>query len=114
MVGGVGMRRGRRDPRSLRIGDALDFWRVEAVEPNERVLLRAEMKVPGRAWLEIAVAPEDGGSRLETTALFEPKGLGGRAYWYGLLPVHRLIFAGMSRAIAEECAKAAAGRSTVI
>jgi uncharacterized protein YbjT (DUF2867 family) len=114
MVGGVGMRRGRRDPRSLRIGDALDFWRVEAVEPDERVLLRAEMKVPGRAWLEIAVAPEEDGSRLETTALFEPKGLGGMAYWYGLLPVHRLIFSGMSRAIAQECAKAAAGRSAVI
>ena len=108
LSGGVGMRRGRRDPRRLRVGDAVDFWRVEAIEPDRRILLRAEMRLPGRAWLEIALAPADGGTRLDLTALFEPKGLGGRAYWYGLLPVHRLIFAGMLRAVARDAEAAPA------
>jgi hypothetical protein len=100
LAGGTGMRRGRRDPRHLRVGDALDFWRVEAVEPGRRILLRAEMKIPGHAWLEMTVGPSRGGSRLDLTALFEPTGLGGRAYWYGLLPVHRLIFAGLLGGVA--------------
>ena len=101
LVGGVGMRRGRRDPDDVRVGDALDFWRVEAVHPDQLLRLRAEMKVPGRAWLEFRVVPEqDGSSLLTQTAFFAPKGLSGWLYWYGLYPVHRLIFSGMIREIA--------------
>jgi hypothetical protein len=102
LCGGVGMRRGRRDPEELRVGDALDFWRVEAVEPNRSIRLRAEMKVPGRAWLEFrSVAQHDGCSLLTQTAFFEPKGLLGLVYWYVLYPVHSLIFSGLIRKIAS-------------
>jgi uncharacterized protein YbjT (DUF2867 family) len=104
MVGGVGMRLGRRDPGRLRVGDALDFWRVEEVRRPELLRLRAEMKVPGRAWLEYEVIPQAGGSRLVQTAFFEPKGLPGLAYWYALYPVHGLIFRGMVRVLAERAA----------
>ena len=100
-MGGVGMRRGRRDPNALAVGDALDFWRVEAFEPGRRVRLAAEMKVPGRAWLEFEVVPAGGGSVVHQTAVFEPVGLPGLLYWYVLLPVHALIFGGMLRAIAR-------------
>jgi hypothetical protein len=100
VVGGVGMRLGRRDPARLRVGDALDFWRVEAIDRPRLLRLRAEMKVPGRAWLQYEVVPADGGSRLVQTAFFEPKGLPGLAYWYLLYPVHGLIFRGTVRAIA--------------
>jgi len=103
LCGGVGMRRGRRDPDNLRVGDALDFWRVEAVEPGHRVRLRAEMKVPGRAWLEFqAIAQPDGRTLFSQTAFFEPKGLSGLLYWYALYPVHSLIFSGLIRRIAEQ------------
>ena len=88
LVGGVGMRLGRRDPDYLRVGDALDFWRVEEVRRPGLLRLRAEMKVPGRAWLQYEVMPAEGGSRLVQTAFFEPKGLPGLAYWYVLYPVH--------------------------
>ena len=104
LVGGVGMRRGRRDPAELRVGDALDWWRVEAIEPNRRLRLFAEMKVPGRAWLEFEVAPEGTGSTIRQTAIFDPVGLGGLAYWYVTYPVHRLIFAGMLRRIVAAAA----------
>ena len=104
LVGGVGMRLGRRDPERLRVGDALDFWRVEEVRRPELLRLRAEMKVPGRAWLQYEVEPLDGGSRLVQTAFFEPKGLPGLAYWYGLYPVHGLIFRGTVRVLAERAA----------
>ncbi len=108
LCGGVGMRRGRRHPVVLRVGDALDFWRVEAVEPGRLVRLRAEMRVPGRAWLEFRSEPAaDGGTLLTQTAYFEPKGLGGLLYWYLLYPIHGFIFSGMIRGIA---ARAAAGR----
>jgi hypothetical protein len=101
LCGGVGMRRGRRDPENLRAGDALDFWRVEAVEPGRLVRLRAEMRVPGRAWLEFqAVAQPDGRTLLTQTAFFEPKGLPGLLYWYALYPAHGLIFSGLIRRIA--------------
>ena len=91
-VGGVGMRRGRRHPDDLWVGDSLDFWRVEAVEPDRLVRLRAEMRLPGDAWLEWRIVPDGSAVRLEQRALFAPKGLWGRLYWYGLLPFHGLIF----------------------
>ena len=105
LVGGVGMRLGRRDPDRLRAGDALDFWRVEEVRRPDLLRLRAEMRVPGRAWLQYEVTPADGGSLLVQTAFFEPKGLPGLAYWYGLYPIHGLIFRGTVRVLAERAAR---------
>jgi Protein of unknown function (DUF2867) len=105
LVGGVGLRRGRRDPRELRVGDALDFWRVEAVQPERLLRLRAEMKVPGAAWLQFETAPEGAGTALVQTAGFAPRGLAGLLYWYGLYPVHGAIFSGMIAALAEEAGK---------
>jgi hypothetical protein len=103
LCGGVGMRRGRRDPIDLRIGDTLDFWRVEMIEPGRLIRLRAEMRVPGKAWLEFKAVPQTGGQTLLTqTAFFEPKGLFGLLYWYVLYPVHALIFSGLIRRIGEE------------
>jgi len=105
LVGGVGLRRGRRDPRELRVGDALDFWRVEAVEPGRLLRLRAEMKVPGRAWLQFETLPHDGGTLLVQTAYFAPKGLPGILYWYALYPVHSAIFSGMIAALAAAASR---------
>jgi uncharacterized protein YbjT (DUF2867 family) len=103
MVGGVGFRRGRRHPQELRVGDAIDFWRVEAVEPGRQLRLRAEMKVPGQAWLQFEVSPVEGeGSLLIQTAYFAPRGLSGLLYWYLLYPLHAVIFSGMARKIAEK------------
>ncbi len=101
LVGGVGLRRGRRDPDELKVGDALDFWRVEAYEPGRRLRLAAEMKLPGRAWLEFEVQPGNGGSEIRQTAVFDPVGLGGLMYWYGIYPLHSRIFGGMLRAVAR-------------
>jgi hypothetical protein len=101
LMGGVGMRRGRRDPNAPAVGDTLDFWRVEAYEPGRRLRLAAEMKLPGRAWLEFDVVPVAGGAVIHQTAVFEPVGLSGLLYWYVLLPVHALIFGGLLRAIAR-------------
>ncbi len=101
LVGGVGARRGRPHPERLCVGDALDFWRVEAYEPNRRLRLRAEMKLPGRAWLEFEVVPREGGSTILQTALFDPIGLAGLAYWYLVYPLHRMVFAGMLASIAR-------------
>lgn len=102
LVGGVGMRRGRRDPDDLRVGDALDFWRVEAVEPDRLLRLRAEMKTPGLAWLEFKATPmPDGRTNLVQTAFFDPKGVWGLNYWYALYGIHSLIFSGLARQIAE-------------
>ena len=96
LVGGVGFRRGRRDPDELRVGDALDFWRVEEVRPDRLLRLRAEMKVPGRAWLQFEAEPLDPKrTRLTQTAFFAPKGLSGLLYWYALYPFHGPIFSGM-------------------
>jgi hypothetical protein len=96
LFGGVGLRRGRRHPIKVRVGDALDFWRVEAVEFPNLVRLRAEMKVPGEAWLQFEVSPNDADSScLIQTAFFAPKGLAGFLYWYALYPVHSVIFSGM-------------------
>lgn len=100
-VGGVGLRRGRRDPDELRVGDVLDFWRVEALEPARNLRLRAEMRLPGAAWLEWTMTPETGGTRLDQRARFHPRGLFGRVYWYALLPFHRFVFGPMAARIAE-------------
>ncbi len=101
LIGGVGMRRGRRHPEQLVVGDALDFWRVEACEPDRRLRLAAEMKVPGRAWLEFEAVPDGTGTTIHQTAVFDPIGLWGLLYWYSLVPVHGFIFGGMLREIAR-------------
>jgi hypothetical protein len=100
LIGGVGLRRGRRDPHTLVAGDALDFWRVESFESDHRLCLVAEMKVPGRAWLQFEVEPNERGSVIRQTAIFDPAGLGGLLYWYALYPIHYCIFQGMLRRIA--------------
>ncbi len=102
LCGGAGMRRGRRDPESVVVGDTLDFWRVEAFEPERRLRLAAQMKVPGRAWLEFEVLAEAGGSTIRQTAVFDPAGLLGLLYWYGVYPLHALVFRGMLRGIAAQ------------
>lgn len=99
LVGGAGMRRGRRDPEQLAVGDTVDFWRVEAYEENHLLRLSAEMKLPGRAWLQFEVEPAAKGSMLTQTAIFDPLGLPGLLYWYALWPVHSLIFGGMIKGI---------------
>jgi len=108
LAGGAGMRRGRRDPESLRVGDAVDFWRVEAIEPSRLLRLRPEMKLPGRAWLQFEISPSAKGSVIRQTAVFEPRGLLGLLYWYALYPVHGLIFGGMLRGIARAAERTAA------
>ncbi len=110
LLGGVGLRRGRRDPQEVRVGDAVDFWRVEAVEPGRALRLRAEMKVPGRAWLEFRVEPRgDGKSVLSQTAFFAPRGLTGLVYWYALYPIHALIFSGLVARLARRAEDTPAG-----
>jgi uncharacterized protein YbjT (DUF2867 family) len=100
LVGGVGLRRGRRDPNKLVTGDALDFWRVEKIESGTFLRLRAEMKLPGLAWLEFTVTPvSDDQSRLSQRAIFFPQGLGGRLYWWAVTPLHGIVFAGMAKAM---------------
>jgi uncharacterized protein YbjT (DUF2867 family)/uncharacterized protein YndB with AHSA1/START domain len=101
LVGGVGLRRGRRHPVELRTGESVDFWRVETVEPERLLRLRAEMKVPGRAWLQWEVRSEGAGSRLVQTASFAPSGLPGILYWYLLVPAHRFIFSSLIDGVAE-------------
>lgn len=105
LAGGVGLRRGRRDPARLRVGDSLDFWRVEEIEPGRLLRLRAEMRLPGLAWLELSVTPDGvGGSRYRQRALFHPHGLAGHAYWWSVAPFHAVVFGGMARRIAERAA----------
>lgn len=101
LVGGVGLRRGRRDPETPAVGSALDFWRVEAYEPDRLLRLRAEMRMPGRAWLQFEVDGDEQGSEIRQTALFDPVGLAGLFYWYALLPLHKLVFRGMLDGIAN-------------
>ncbi|QBI21621.1 SDR family oxidoreductase [Egibacter rhizosphaerae] len=119
LIGGVGLRRGRRDPDRLRVGDAVDFWRVEEmrapVAPGDVGLLRlrAEMWVPGHAWLEFRLLPEHGGgTRLRQRALFAPRSLLGRLYWYAMLPFHALIFRRMAQALADEAGLTSSGGPT--
>ena len=105
LVGGVGMRRGRRHPQELRAGETLDCWRVEEIQPGRRLRLVAEMKLPGRAWLEFEVEPVGAGARITQTAMFDPHGLPGLAYWYLIWPLHELVFAGMLRGLARAAGK---------
>ncbi len=101
LVGGPGMRRGRPNPETLAVGETVDFWRVEAVEPDCLLRLYAEMKVPGRAWLQFEIEPSQTGTTVRQTAIFDPRGLAGLVYWYSLYPIHKLVFTGMLRKIVE-------------
>ncbi|MFC0674389.1 SDR family oxidoreductase [Brachybacterium hainanense] len=105
VVGGPGLRRGRRDPRALRVGDAVDWWRVERIDRGEgsrTLLLRAEMRMSGRAWLELSVSPREGGGvRYSQRAVYFPDGLAGRLYWFGIAPFHALVFPAMARNVLE-------------
>jgi uncharacterized protein YbjT (DUF2867 family) len=107
--GGAGTRRGRRDPVHLLPGDTVDFWRVEAIESDRLLRLSAEMRLPGRAWLQFEVTPSPGGSIIRQTAIFDPVGVLGRLYWYSIWPIHGFVFNGMLRGIA----RAATGRRTI-
>jgi len=106
LLGGVGLRRGRRDPNFLRQGESLDFWRVETLQPNHALILSAEMILPGKAWLQFTVdeAQHEGRTmrRLVQRATFQPKGIGGHLYWVAVLPFHRLIFPIMAKNILKE------------
>jgi uncharacterized protein YbjT (DUF2867 family) len=111
ITGGVGLRRGRRDPNLLRVGDALDFWRVEEIKRGELLRLRAEMRLPGLAWLEFRVEPAagtDSGAILIQQATFHPRGLAGHAYWKSIAPFHGIVFGGMIRNIAAKAESASA------
>lgn len=108
LAGGPGMRRGRRDPEFAAPGDALDFWRVEEIQPGRLLRLCAEMKVPGRAWLQFEVEPAPGGATIRQTAIFDPQGFLGLAYWYALSPLHAFVFAGMLRGIGDAAERAPA------
>lgn len=101
LFGGAGMRRGRRDPDRLLAGDTLDFWRVEEIQTDSLLRLAAEMRLPGRAWLQFEVEPDGSGSVVRQTAIFDPAGVLGQLYWYLLYPVHQFVFAGMLRGIVD-------------
>jgi len=109
-LGGAVMQRGRRDPDACAVGDAIDGWTVEAYEPDRRLRLSADMKLPGRGWLEFEVTPIDDGRRsiIRQTATFDPRGVLGRVYWYAILPIHGLMFRGMLERIAARAGKAGA------
>ncbi len=106
LVGGVGLRRGRRSRTRLVVGDAVDWWRVESIDPGRLLVLRAEMRVPGLAWLELGVTPDGDHSRYTQRAIFFPKGLWGRLYWLSVLPFHGFIFSRMSRDIGHQAESA--------
>ncbi|WP_060904379.1 SDR family oxidoreductase [Streptomyces europaeiscabiei] len=112
LAGGVGLRRGRRDPARLRVGDSLDFWRVEEIEPGRLLRLRAEMRLPGLAWLEMYADTDDTGhTLLRQRALFHPRGLLGHAYWWSVAPFHSVVFGGMARNIARAAVADATARA---
>ncbi len=104
-VGGVGLRRGRRDPDFLRVGESLDFWRVEVLESGHRLKLYAEMVLPGKAWLEFVVEERDGKTHVIQEATFNPRGLGGQMYWYAVSPFHLFVFPTMLRNIIKRASK---------
>jgi hypothetical protein len=101
IFGGVGLRRGRRDPNFLQVGDALDFWRVEHLEKNKVLRLRAEMKMPGLAWLEFGIEPEGTGCVITQVAIYAPRGLMGHAYWWSVWPMHGIVFPSMIKKMAR-------------
>jgi uncharacterized protein YbjT (DUF2867 family) len=105
--GGVGLRRGRRDPVDLRVGDTVDFWRVESLETDRRLRLAAEMKIPGRLWLQFEIDPDqtDGAVQIRQTTVFDPAGYVGLTYWYLLSPIHQLVFGNMLRGIGRAIAQ---------
>ena len=107
LFGGVGIRRGRRDPACVLPGDRLDFWRVEQVEEPRLLVLFAEMKLPGRAWLQVEVDSLNGYSRITLTAIYDPIGLLGEIYWYAVYPLHGLVFNGMLRELKRTVIKTA-------
>ncbi|MDQ0769999.1 uncharacterized protein YbjT (DUF2867 family) [Pseudarthrobacter defluvii] len=107
LTGGAGLLRGRRHPHTLVAGEVVDWWRVEKIEHGSLLRLRAEMRAPGRAWLELSVEPDGGGSRYRQRAIFFPKGLSGRLYWLAVLPFHSLIFPAMARNITTAAQKLA-------
>jgi hypothetical protein len=109
--GGVGLRRGRRDAQDLRVGDTVDFWRVERVEPAGPLLLAAEMKIPGRLWLQFEVEPDGEGSLIRQTTVFDPAGYVGLAYWYALYPVHSRVFTATLQGIRAAAATGTSGSS---
>jgi len=100
LLGGAGMRRGRSNEETIEVDDRIDFWRVSAFEPDRKLTLAAEMKLPGRAWLDFEIEPTGTGSTIRQTAIFDPAGLFGLLYWYSSFPLHQLVFAGMLRGIA--------------
>lgn len=106
------MRRNRRDPVRLQVGNTLDCWRVEAIEPQKWLRLAAEMKLPCRTWLEFEVQPDGDGAPLRQTATFDPLGSWGLAYWYGVSPLHQFVFAGMLRGSAQAAGKMDAKRKS--
>ena len=113
IVGGVGLRRGRRDPQRLYVGEALDFWRVEEIVPGELLRLRAEMRLPGRAWLELRAAPDgETASRYTQRAVFLPRGLAGHAYWAAVTPFHAVVFGRMARNLARGAEQGGAASGT--
>jgi hypothetical protein len=105
MVGGVGLRRGRRDPEHLHVGDSVDFWRVEELEHGKKLRLYAEMILPGKAWLEFSLIEKNGATFVTQDALFAPRGLGGQLYWYVVSPFHFFIFPTMLRNIVKAARK---------
>ncbi len=110
LIGGAGLRRGRRDAGRLRVGDAVDFWRVEDIEPGHMLRLRAEMRLPGLAWLEMYAEPLGAGrARYRQRALFHPHGLLGHLYWWSVSPFHAVVFGGMARNIARASATTGSG-----
>ncbi|MFD7341344.1 SDR family oxidoreductase [Streptomyces violascens] len=112
-VGGVGLRRGRRDAERLRVGDSLDFWRVEEIEPERLLRLRAEMRLPGLAWLEMHVERDaQGRTQYRQRALFHPRGLLGHTYWWCVFPFHAVVFGGMARNITQAAAKGMSTRGS--
>jgi uncharacterized protein YbjT (DUF2867 family) len=115
LSGGVGLRRGRRDPIDLRAGDTIDFWRVDRLDPGRRLRLTAEMRIPGRLWLQFELDPHhDGGVHLRQTTVFDPAGCVGLAYWYLLCPIHHLVFGSLLRGIGRVVGRRASGRSHAI
>ncbi|TQS40994.1 SDR family oxidoreductase [Cryptosporangium phraense] len=113
VIGGAGLRRGRRDRDQIYVGEALDWWRVEEIEPGHLLRLRAEMRVPGRAWLELTVAPDPVGARYRQRAVFLPRGLAGHAYWIAIVPFHGIVFGGMVRNITRAAERAETGEPMV-